>query len=104
MSEREIAAYKLQTALLTLAVHPQLGCARSLCLGLEQDTPPALHASQELSHQDIIRQLKLEHGKEVTKLRQEFELQVRPPNLQTGKLLFVDHITMARFAAFQHHS
>lgn len=31
---------------------------------------------QELSHQDIIRQLKLEHGKEVTKLRQEFELQV----------------------------
>jgi hypothetical protein len=35
------------------------------------------HGLQELSHQDIIRQLKLEHGKEVTKLRQEFELQVR---------------------------
>lgn len=32
---------------------------------------------QELSHQDVIRQLKLEQAKEVTKLRQEYELQVR---------------------------
>ena len=32
---------------------------------------------QELAHQDIIRQLKLEHAKEITKLRQEFELQAR---------------------------
>lgn len=32
---------------------------------------------QELAHQDIIRQLKLEQAKEVTKLRQEFELQAR---------------------------
>ncbi len=31
---------------------------------------------QELANQDIIRQLKLEHAKEITKLRQEFELQV----------------------------
>ena len=37
---------------------------------------PALCSLQELAHQDIIRQLNLEHGKEVTKLRQEFELQV----------------------------
>ncbi len=37
-------------------------------------TYPAL---QELAHQDIIRQLKLEHAKEITKLRQEFELQAR---------------------------
>lgn len=34
-------------------------------------------ALQELAHQDIIRQLKLEHAKEITKLRQEFELQAR---------------------------
>lgn len=27
----------------------------------------------ELSHEDIVRQLKLEHAKETTKLRQEFE-------------------------------
>lgn len=32
---------------------------------------------QELANQDIVRQLKLEHAKEITKLRQEFELQVR---------------------------
>eukprot|EP00798_Chlamydomonas_sp_ICE-L_P022027 gene22027-29087_t len=31
----------------------------------------------ELAHQDIIRQLKLEHAKEITKSRQEFELQAR---------------------------
>ncbi len=33
--------------------------------------------SQELSHQDTIRQLKVEQAKEVTKLRQEFELTAR---------------------------
>jgi hypothetical protein len=37
---------------------------------------------QELAHQDIIRQLKLEHAKEITKLRQEFELQVRTDAVQ----------------------
>ncbi len=32
---------------------------------------------QELANQDITRQLKLEHAKEITKMRQEFELSVR---------------------------
>lgn len=31
---------------------------------------------QELSHQDVVRQIKLEQAKEITKLRQEYELQV----------------------------
>jgi hypothetical protein len=32
---------------------------------------------QELANQDTIRALKLEHSKEITKLRQEFELQAK---------------------------
>lgn len=48
------------------SIHKHIYPAR-LCLVL---------CPQELSHQDIIRQLKLEHAKEITKLRQEFELQV----------------------------
>lgn len=32
---------------------------------------------QELAHEDVVRQLKLEHAKEITKLRQEFELQAK---------------------------
>ena len=32
---------------------------------------------QELANQDTVRSLKLEHSKEITKLRQEFELQAK---------------------------
>jgi hypothetical protein len=32
---------------------------------------------QELAHEDVVRQLKLEHAKESTKLRQEFELNAK---------------------------
>lgn len=32
---------------------------------------------QELAHEDVVRQLKLEHAKEITKLRQEFELNAK---------------------------
>lgn len=32
---------------------------------------------QELSHEEVIRQMKLEQAKEITKLRQAFDLQVR---------------------------
>lgn len=41
----------------------------------------ACFLAQELANQDIVRQLKLEHAKEVTKLRQEFSLQVRGAGL-----------------------
>jgi hypothetical protein len=41
---------------------------RSLKLALKE---------QELAHEDVVRHLKLEHAKESTKLRQEFELNAR---------------------------
>ena len=31
----------------------------------------------ELAHEDVVRQLKLDNAKEITKLRQEFELNAR---------------------------
>ncbi|CAD7697580.1 unnamed protein product [Ostreobium quekettii] len=40
---------------------------------------------QELSHEELVRQMKLEQTKEITKLRQEFELQARELQLKYEK-------------------
>lgn len=46
-------------------------------LGKDKRNLKLAYKEQELANQDIVRQLKLEHAKEVTKLRQEFSLQAR---------------------------
>lgn len=40
---------------------------------------------QELAHEELIRQMKLEQAKEITKLRQAFDLQVRELDLKYDK-------------------
>jgi hypothetical protein len=44
---------------------------------------------QELASQDVTRQLKLEHAKEITKMRQEFELSVSADAL--GRRVWLEH-------------
>lgn len=48
-------------------------------------TPCACAVLQEVAHAEIIRALKVEQAKELTKLRQEFELQARELGVKYDK-------------------